>query len=215
MFVGKDPSAGEILCFTSATWISKPDLGRASATMRPAEQTHTPRAVMEAALAQTIRSKVEAPTRTGSGAPRARANRYGLKVPNRLGDAVRLVAHLGGYRDRKHDPDPGHQMRQTVPCQACTAPTARCAHSVSARRFGAGRHGTRDQAPGTGPRRSTRAGRDPGAGCAPRSRGPRRRARWRARTDRFAPRPRAAPCGRGGAYGPYLITPRPATPPVD
>ena len=38
------------------------------------------------------------------------ANRYGLKVPNRLGDAVRLVAHLGGYRDRKHDPDPGHQI---------------------------------------------------------------------------------------------------------
>ena len=37
------------------------------------------------------------------------ANRYGLKAPDRLGDAVRLVAHLGGYRDRKHDPDPGHQ----------------------------------------------------------------------------------------------------------
>ena len=28
------------------------------------------------------------------------ANRYGLKAPDRLGDA-----HLGGYRDRKHDPD--------------------------------------------------------------------------------------------------------------
>ena len=38
------------------------------------------------------------------------ANRYALKAPERLGDAVRLVAHLGGYRDRKHDPDPGHQI---------------------------------------------------------------------------------------------------------
>ena len=34
----------------------------------------------------------------------------GLEAPDRLGDAVRLVAHLGGYRDRKHDPDPGHQV---------------------------------------------------------------------------------------------------------
>ena len=33
-----------------------------------------------------------------------------LKTPDRLGDAVRLVAHLGGYRDRKHDPDPGNQI---------------------------------------------------------------------------------------------------------
>ena len=38
------------------------------------------------------------------------ANRYALKAPERLGGAVRLVAHLGGYRDRKHDPDPGHQI---------------------------------------------------------------------------------------------------------
>ena len=38
------------------------------------------------------------------------AHRYALKAPERLGDAVRLVAHLGGYRDRKHDPDPGHQI---------------------------------------------------------------------------------------------------------
>ena len=35
---------------------------------------------------------------------------HGLDAPQRLGDAVRLVAHLGGYRDRKHDPDPGHQI---------------------------------------------------------------------------------------------------------
>ena len=33
-----------------------------------------------------------------------------LRPPDRLGDAVHLVAHLGGYRDRKHDPDPGHQI---------------------------------------------------------------------------------------------------------
>ena len=35
---------------------------------------------------------------------------HGLDAPKRLGDAVRLVAHLGGYRDRKHDPDPGNQI---------------------------------------------------------------------------------------------------------
>ena len=35
---------------------------------------------------------------------------HDLAPPSRLGDAVRLVAHLGGYRDRKHDPDPGHQI---------------------------------------------------------------------------------------------------------
>ena len=38
------------------------------------------------------------------------ATRYALQAPERLGDAVRLVAHLGGYRDRKHDPDPGNQI---------------------------------------------------------------------------------------------------------
>ena len=38
------------------------------------------------------------------------AHKYDLKAPERLGDAVRLIAHLGGYRDRKHDPDPGHQI---------------------------------------------------------------------------------------------------------
>ena len=35
---------------------------------------------------------------------------HGLAAPERLGDAVRLVAHLGGYRDRKHDPEPGNQI---------------------------------------------------------------------------------------------------------
>lgn len=33
-----------------------------------------------------------------------------LEAPDRLGDAVRLVAYLGGYRDRKLDPDPGNQI---------------------------------------------------------------------------------------------------------
>ncbi|MCY3612218.1 MAG: IS4 family transposase [Gemmatimonadetes bacterium] len=35
---------------------------------------------------------------------------HDLQPPARLGDAVRLVAHLGGYRDRKHDPEPGNQI---------------------------------------------------------------------------------------------------------
>ncbi len=38
------------------------------------------------------------------------ADRYGLGAPERLGDAVRLVGRLGGYRDRKHDPEPGNQI---------------------------------------------------------------------------------------------------------
>ncbi len=38
------------------------------------------------------------------------AQEHGMKAPDRLGDAVRLVAHLGGYRDRKHDPEPGNQI---------------------------------------------------------------------------------------------------------
>ena len=36
--------------------------------------------------------------------------RRDLKPPERLGDAVRLVARLGGYQDRKRDPPPGHQV---------------------------------------------------------------------------------------------------------
>ena len=38
------------------------------------------------------------------------AEEHGLSAPDRLGDAVRLVAHLGGYRARKPDPDPGRQV---------------------------------------------------------------------------------------------------------
>ena len=38
------------------------------------------------------------------------AGEQDMAAPDRLGDAVRLVAHLGGYRDRKHDPDPGNQI---------------------------------------------------------------------------------------------------------
>ncbi len=38
------------------------------------------------------------------------AQDHAMRLPDRLGDAVRLVAHLGGYRDRKHDPEPGNQI---------------------------------------------------------------------------------------------------------
>ena len=38
------------------------------------------------------------------------ARKFGQPGPDRLGPAVRLVAHLGGYRDRKHDPEPGNQI---------------------------------------------------------------------------------------------------------
>ena len=41
---------------------------------------------------------------------RTYAEELGLTAPDRLVDAVKLVAHLGGYRDRKHDPDPGHKV---------------------------------------------------------------------------------------------------------
>jgi hypothetical protein len=37
-------------------------------------------------------------------------SRRDLKPPERLGDAVRLVARLGGYQDRKNDPPAGHQV---------------------------------------------------------------------------------------------------------
>ena len=33
-----------------------------------------------------------------------------LNTPDTLGSAVRLVAHLGGYRGRTHDPEPGNQI---------------------------------------------------------------------------------------------------------
>jgi hypothetical protein len=38
------------------------------------------------------------------------ARKFGRPGPASLGPAVRLVAHLGGYRGRKHDPDPGNQI---------------------------------------------------------------------------------------------------------
>ena len=38
------------------------------------------------------------------------AREHDMTPPERLGDAVHLVAHLGGYRDRKHDPEPGNQI---------------------------------------------------------------------------------------------------------
>ncbi len=38
----------------------------------------------------------------------SKANR--LKPPTNLGETVRLVARLGGYLGRKHDPPPGHQL---------------------------------------------------------------------------------------------------------
>ncbi len=41
------------------------------------------------------------------------ARKHGLAAPQRLGDAVALVARLGGYRERKHDPDPGNQIMWT------------------------------------------------------------------------------------------------------
>lgn len=37
-------------------------------------------------------------------------SRRDLKPPEGLGDALRLVARLGGYLDRKSDPPPGHQV---------------------------------------------------------------------------------------------------------
>ena len=37
-------------------------------------------------------------------------SRRDLKPPQRLRDAARLVARLGGYQDRKSDPPPGHQV---------------------------------------------------------------------------------------------------------
>ncbi len=41
---------------------------------------------------------------------RDHAEQHAMPAPVQLSDAVQLVAHLGGYRNRKHDPDPGHQI---------------------------------------------------------------------------------------------------------
>ena len=38
------------------------------------------------------------------------ARYFGLRGPEHSGAALRLVAHLGGYRGRKHDPEPGDQI---------------------------------------------------------------------------------------------------------
>ena len=38
------------------------------------------------------------------------AAQAGLTLPDNLGKSVQLVAHLGGYRGRKHDPEPGNQI---------------------------------------------------------------------------------------------------------
>jgi hypothetical protein len=40
----------------------------------------------------------------------AYAEANGLKAPKNLGESVLLVARLGGYLGRKHDPPPGHQL---------------------------------------------------------------------------------------------------------
>jgi len=40
----------------------------------------------------------------------AYAKKKGLKPPTRLGEAVRLVAKIGGYLGRNNDPPPGHQV---------------------------------------------------------------------------------------------------------
>ena len=38
------------------------------------------------------------------------AREHGLAAPDSLGAAMRMVAHFGGHRGRKHDPPPGHQI---------------------------------------------------------------------------------------------------------
>ena len=38
------------------------------------------------------------------------AKQHRIKPPANLGDAVRLVARLGGYLGRNNDPPPGHQV---------------------------------------------------------------------------------------------------------
>ena len=38
------------------------------------------------------------------------ARKFGLRGPEDSGAAVRLVAHLGGYRGGEHDPEPGHGL---------------------------------------------------------------------------------------------------------
>ena len=40
----------------------------------------------------------------------APTQKKGLKPPVLLGEAVRLVAKIGGYLGRNNDPPPGHQL---------------------------------------------------------------------------------------------------------
>ena len=57
--MGKGFGSNEIMCFVSAIWITH--LGfRSSFRDYAAERTHTPHAVMEAALAHVVRNKAEA-----------------------------------------------------------------------------------------------------------------------------------------------------------
>jgi len=41
---------------------------------------------------------------------RAYAKKKGLEPPLLLGEAVGMIARLGGYLGRKNDPPPGHQL---------------------------------------------------------------------------------------------------------
>lgn len=55
-----------------------------------------------AARSYVFRSRV-------AGSPRLRKKKS-LAPPSTLRDTVRLVARIGGYLGRKHDPEPGHQL---------------------------------------------------------------------------------------------------------
>lgn len=61
-------------------------------------------------------------------------SRRDLKPPACLGDAVRLVARMGGYQDRKSDAPPGNQVTWT----GYTALRMMCAGFLLARQVGAG-----------------------------------------------------------------------------
>ena len=57
--MGKGFGQNEIICFVSASWITHL-CSRSSFRDYAAERTHTPHAVMEAALAHVVRNKAEA-----------------------------------------------------------------------------------------------------------------------------------------------------------
>ena len=55
------------------------------------------------------------------------ARKFGLAPPDDLGTAVKLVAILGGYLDRKHDPPPGdRKMWEGYPRLAIAAMAYEC-----------------------------------------------------------------------------------------